>query len=179
MQSPPKAVLIGLIETYCIHYSLFTSMLNSLPRKVRIYAALCHLSGLLWLLLPVPLTYIYFGIFSVVTVVIPCLTWLATRKLHDFVDRAGREAVNAQLSVLLYTGCAVFITALACGMNMNLNTAASPLGTGVAMLLFFIVPFGMIIYQIVAIVATVQAFRGNVLRYPLIIRFIPDPLLPL
>ena len=153
-------------------------MLNSLPRKVRIYAALCHLSGLLWLLLPVPLMYMSFGIFSVVSAVIPCLTWLATRKLHDFVDRAGREAVNAQLSVLLYTGCAVFITALACGMKMDLYTA-SPLGVGAAMLLFSIVPFGMMVYQIVAIVATVQALRGNVLRYPLIIRFIPDPLLPL
>jgi uncharacterized Tic20 family protein len=54
-----------------------------------------------------------------------------------------------------------------------------PLGTGVAMLLFFIVSFGMMVYQIVAIVAAVQALRGNVLRYPLIIRFIPDPLLPL
>jgi uncharacterized protein len=156
-------------------------MHNSLPQQVRIYAALCHLTGLMWLLLTILLVFMpltSFGIFSVVTVVIPCLMWLSTRRLHDFVDRAGREAVNAQLSVLLYTGCAVFITALACGMKMNMYTA-SPLGTGVAMLLFFIVPFGMMIYQIVAIVAAVQALRGNVLRYPLIIRFIPDPLLPL
>jgi uncharacterized Tic20 family protein len=153
-------------------------MRNSLPQNVRIYAALCHLAGLMWLLLPVPLMYISFGIFSVVAGVIPCLTWLFTRRVHDFVDRAGREAVNAQL-VLLYTSCAVFMTALACGMNMNLNTAASPLGAGAVMVLIFIVPFGMMVYQIVSIVAAVQALRGNVLRYPLIIRFIPDPLLPL
>lgn len=153
-------------------------MRNSLPQNVRIYAALCHLAGLMWLLLPVPLMYISFGIFSVVAGVIPCLTWLFTRRVHDFVDRAGREAVNAQLSVLLYTGCAVFLTALACGMNMNMYTASS-FGVGAAMLLIFIVPFGMMVYQIVSIVAAVQALRGNVLRYPLIIRFIPDPLLPL
>jgi uncharacterized protein len=153
-------------------------MRNSLPQNVRIYAALCHLAGLMWLLLPVPLMYISFGIFSVIAGVIPCLTWLFTRRVHDFVDRAGREAVNAQLSVLLYTGCAVFITALACGMNMNMYTASS-FGVGAAMLLIFIVPFGMMVYQIVSIVAAVQALRGNVLRYPLIIRFIPDPLLPL
>jgi uncharacterized protein len=154
-------------------------MRNSLPQRVRIYAALCHLAGLIWLLLPVPLMYISFGIFSIVAGLIPCLTWLSTRRVHDFVDRSGREAVNAQLSVLLYTGCAVFMTALACGMNMNLNTAASPLGTGAVMVLIFIVPFGMMVYQIVVIVAAVQALQGNVLRYPLIIRFIPDPLLPL
>jgi uncharacterized Tic20 family protein len=157
-------------------------MRNSLPRRVRIYAALCHLAGLMWLLLPILLISIFFtsfGIFSVAAGLIPGLTWLSTRRVHDFVDRSGREAVNAQLSVLLYTGCAVFMTALACGMNMNLNTAASPLGAGAVMVLIFIVPFGMMIYQIVVIVAAVQALQGNVLRYPLIIRFIPDPLLPL
>jgi uncharacterized protein len=172
-------------------------MLNSLPRRVRIYAALCHLTGVIWLVTPTLLVsgfssllsyfevfplisvFSYFGLFSLIAVLIPCLTWLANRRVHDFVDRSGREAVNAQLSVLLYTGCAVFMTALACGMNMNLNTAASPLGTGAVMVLIFIVPFGMMVYQIVVIVAAVQALQGNVLRYPLIIRFIPDPLLPL
>jgi uncharacterized Tic20 family protein len=47
------------------------------------------------------------------------------------------------------------------------------------MLLTFIVPFGAVVYEIVPIVAAVQALQGNVLCYPLIIRFIPDPLLPL
>jgi uncharacterized Tic20 family protein len=159
-------------------------MLNSLPRRVRIYAALCHLAGFIWLLATALLISVfssslsYFGILSLISILIPCLTWLSTRRLHDFVDRSGREAVNAQLSVLLYTGCSVFVTALACGMKMNMYTA-SPLGAGAAMLLIFIVPFGMMVYQIVSIVAAVQALRGNVLRYPLIIRFIPDPLLPL
>jgi uncharacterized protein len=156
-------------------------MQNSLPQRVRVYAALCHLTGLIWLLVPVIVMLGLFssvGIFSLASALIPCLTWLSTRRVHDFVDRSGREAVNAQLSVILYTGCAVFITALACGMKMNMYTA-SPLGVGAAMLLIFIVPLGTMIYEIVAIAAAVQALRGNVLRYPLIIRFIPDPLLPL
>jgi uncharacterized Tic20 family protein len=155
-------------------------MLNSLPRRVRIYAALCHLTGLIWLVATALLMSVFssFGILSPISILIPGLMWLSTRKVHDFVDRAGREAVNAQLSVLLYTSCAVFITALACGMKMNMYTA-SPLGAGAAMLLIFIVPFGTMVYQIVSIVAAVQALRGNILRYPLIIRFIPDPLLPL
>ena len=122
--------------------------------------------------------FFYSGIFSLILILIPGMTWLFTRNVHDFVDRAGREAVNAQLSVLLYTGCAVFITALACGMKMDLYSASS-LGVGAAMMLIFIVPFGAMVYEIISIVAAVQALRGNVVRYPLIIRFIPDPLLPL
>ncbi len=151
-------------------------MLNSLPPRVRLYAALCHLSGLIWLMgsMILSASISFYGFFSLLPIVFPCLIWLCTRKLHDFVDRAGREALNAQLSVLLYTGCATFITALACGMQANMHTASS-LGVGAAMLLFFIVPFGAMIYEIVAIVAAVQAWRGNVLHYPLIIRFIPNP----
>lgn len=163
-------------------------MQNSLPQRVRAYAALCHLTGLIWLLVIPVLMVMFssFGIFSIASSLIPCLTWLFTRRIHDFIEsrterlrqRSGREAVNGQLSVLLYTGCAVFVTALACGMQTNMYTAA-PVAVGAAMLLIFIVPFGMMVYQIVAIVAAVQALRGNILRYPLIIRFIPDPLLPL
>ena len=155
-------------------------MRNSLPQQVRIYAALCHLGGFIWVPI-IPMLLIGFssaGIFSIVSGLIPGLTWLFTRRMNDFVDRAGREAVNAQLSVILYIACAAFVTALACGMKTNMY-AASPLGTGVAILMIFILPFGMMVYQLVAIVAAVQALRGNVLRYPLIIRFIPDPLLPL
>ena len=155
-------------------------MRNSLPQQVRIYAALCHLTGLIWVLVIPVLIGVSssFGIFSIISGLIPCITWLSTRKIDDFIDRAGREAVNAQLSVILYIACAAFVTALACGMKTNMY-AASPLGTGVAILMIFILPFGMMVYQLVAIVAAVQALRGNVLRYPLIIRFIPDPLLPL
>ena len=155
-------------------------MRNSLPQEVRLYAALCHLAGFIWLVAAALLMFVFFsaGIFSLVLILIPGLTWLSTRKVHDFVDRAGREAVNAQLSVLLYTGCAVFITALACGMKTNMYSASS-VGVGAAIMLIFIVPFGAMVYEIVSIVAAVQALRGNVVRYPLIIRFIPDPLLPL
>jgi uncharacterized Tic20 family protein len=76
-------------------------MLNSLPRRVRIYAALCHLAGLMWLLVPVLLMSIFssLGILSPIPILIPCLTWLSTRKVDDFVDRAGREAVNDKLSL--------------------------------------------------------------------------------
>lgn len=153
-------------------------MRNLLPQQIRIYAALCHLAGLSWVLvisMSIGLVGMFssLAIFLIISVLFPCITWLSTRRAHDFVDRAGREAVNAQLSVMLYTGCAMFATALACGMTVDMY-ATSALGLA-AMLLIFTV----MVYPIVSIVAAVQALRGNVLRYPLIIRFIPDPLLPL
>ena len=62
---------------------------------------------------------------------------------------------------------------------MDIMSSASSVGVGAAIILIFTVPFGAMIYTIVSIVAAVEALRGNVVRYPLIIRFIPDPLLPL
>jgi uncharacterized Tic20 family protein len=151
-------------------------MTNSLPRRVRVCAALCHLSGLLWLtggftlMAPSWLQLWLIGL----SLLLPCLTWLFTRRVHDFVDRSGREVVNAQLSALLYMGCAIFITAIACGMSANMHTA-TPLGIGAGMMLFFGTPFCGMIYTIISIAATIQALWGNVLHYPLIIRFIPNP----
>jgi uncharacterized Tic20 family protein len=152
-------------------------MMNSLPRQVRVCAALCHLSGLIWLLGGMVMTTVppSFQLpILALSLPLPCITWLLTRRVHDFVDRAGREAVNAQLSMLLYGCCAVFITALACGMNINMHTA-TPLGAVLAMILFFVAPFVVMIYNMLAVVGAIQALRGNVLPYPLIIRFIPNP----
>jgi uncharacterized Tic20 family protein len=157
---------------------LSTPMMNSLPRQARICAALCHLAGLLWLMvggfLLIRVSPAFQGAILALSLLLPCLTWLFTRRVHDFVDRAGREAVNAQLSILLYGCCALFVTALACGMKMNMYTA-TPLGAVLGAALFFIAPFVTMIYNMLAVVAAVQALRGNVLHYPWIIRFIPNP----
>jgi uncharacterized protein len=150
-------------------------MMNSLPRRVRVCAALCHLSGLIWPLgVSLTITANWQGSIFGLSLAVPILTWLSTRRVHDFVDRAGREAVNAQLSLSLYGACAAFITAMACGMNANMHTATA-LGVWAVVIFMFLAPCVGLIYTIIAIVATVEALRGNVLRYPLIIRFIPDP----
>ncbi len=149
-------------------------MLN-LPRQAKIYAALCHLSGVMWLVgIYLMFSLLIDGAIVAINILLPGLTWLLTRKIHDFVDRAGREVVNAQLSVLLYFGCAAFVTAIACGMNSNMHTTSS-IGLVVGMLMLFLVPWSTMVYSLVTFAAMVQALRGNVFHYPLIIRFIPSP----
>jgi uncharacterized Tic20 family protein len=149
-------------------------MLN-LPRQAKIFAALCHLSGVMWLV-GIYLMFLLLQDLTIVAIniVLPCLTWLLTRKIHDFVDRAGREVVNAQLSMLLYFGCAAFATAIACGMNPNMHTA-SPIGLMAGMLMCFLVPLSTMVYSLISIAGMIRAFGGNIFHYPLIIRFIPSP----
>jgi uncharacterized Tic20 family protein len=149
-------------------------MLN-LPRQAKIYAALCHLSGVMWLVgIYLMFSLLIDGAIVAINILLPGLTWLLTRKIHDFVDRAGREVVNAQLSVLLYAACATFVTAIACGMKSNMYTT-SPIGLMVGMLMLFLVPLSTMVYSLVTFAAMVQALRGNVFHYPLIVRFIPSP----
>ena len=150
-------------------------MMNLLPRKTRVCAALCHLSGLMWL------TVIFAGMlpawhqgwFFIVSLFAPLLVWLFTRRIHDFVDRAGREAVNAQLSMLLYGGCLLFIALIACGMSASssMQMLLYPLLT----ILVYLAPLMLTIYIAISTVGAVQALRGHVFHYPFIIRFIPNP----
>jgi uncharacterized Tic20 family protein len=89
-------------------------MMNPLSIRVRLLATLCHLSGLTWVaafaimiqlqsmtqlqnrLLPLLLG---------LTISLPILIWIFARRVHDFVDRNGREVVNTILSLLLYSIC--------------------------------------------------------------------------
>jgi uncharacterized Tic20 family protein len=161
--------------------------MNYLPIQARLLAALCHLCGLLWM----PGVVIYLGIFlgsmwgsdgnhggtipagygGLVLLIfcLPVLFWLLTRRVHDFVDRAGKESVNAQFSVLLYYVGLMFLGGISCGIGSSM-----PLFNFVGIVLMYCFLIGIIIYLAAATMGMIQALLGNVFRYPLIIRFFSD-----
>jgi uncharacterized Tic20 family protein len=163
-------------------------MIDPLPLRVRLLAAICHLSGMLWmpaLLLCVidflgsawgadgnhgelrPAWYVW--LLSVLFLLLPMLFWLLTRGvLHDFVDRAAREVINGQLSVLLYCIFLLPFMVMACGIAVAF---AERLGIHSSHLEYFLL-IGMVIYPAISTVGMIQAFHGNVFRYPWIIHFI-------
>jgi len=123
------------------------------PEEERIFATLIHLSGLLWLLS-------FPGIVGVL------LIWLLKRDQSAFVDAHGKEALNFQISFLIY---GIALTALALvGFVL----------TFVIVGIFLFIPavvasIGLIVLQVVtAILGAVEANRGGYYRYPLAIRFI-------
>lgn len=123
------------------------------PEEERIFATLIHLSGLLWLLS-------FPGIVGVL------LIWLLKRDQSAFVDAHGKEAMNFQISFLIY---GIALTALAL-MGFVL--------TFIVVGLFLFIPavvasIGLIVLQVVtAILGAVEANRGGHYRYPLTIRFL-------
>ena len=102
---------------------------------------LCHLLGLV-VLTPIP-----FG-----NVLAPLILWFLKRETNPGVDLHGKEAVNFQISMSIYTVLAALSIFI---------------GIGIVLL-----PAVIITNLVMIIVAAVKASKGELYRYPLAIRFI-------
>lgn len=107
----------------------------------RNWATLCHLSGLAGFLFT-PLGFIL-G---------PLIIWLIKRNEDTEVDRHGKEALNFQISMMIYSLAVTPLAFLIIGLPLLLLLAA---------LDFFMI-----------IVAAVRCKNGQPVHYPLTIRFL-------
>ncbi len=102
---------------------------------------LCHVAGFGGYLLPLA------G-----SIVLPMILWLIKRDDHPFIDDQGREALNFQLTLIVFYIVAGILVLLLVGF-----------------LFLLLIP----LYQIVMIiVAAVKSHGGERFRYPLTIRFL-------
>ncbi len=112
----------------------------------RTYALLMHLS----LLAHMVLTIIAFGI--------PLIMWLVKKEESPFLDDHGREAVNFQISLLIwsiiFTVVAIPLSVITCGVGV-------------------VVAFVPTVVAIVGMIqASIAANRGEFYRYPMTFRFV-------
>lgn len=105
------------------------------------WAMLCHIAGLAWLIIP-----------AIGGIIGPLIIWQIKKDLGPFVDQSGKEALNFQISMLIYAIVAALLI-MAC------------VGT-------FILPLVGIADIVFAIIAAVKAANGQAYRYPATIRFI-------
>jgi uncharacterized Tic20 family protein len=118
-------------------------MSKEVNKDARMWAMFCHLVGLAALLPVIPL----FG-----GVIGALIIWQVKKDEFPFVDEQGKEALNFQISIMIY----VFVAALT-------------LCVGIGALL---IP-AVIIFDIVfVIIAAIKANDGFHYRYPCCIRFI-------
>jgi len=109
----------------------------------------------------------------------PLITWLIWRKQSTFSDAHGKEALNFNLSILLYQilaviiGLFLFLTPVLTSLA-NENDNLSYIIFSIPGLWIFISGFGLLqLFRIIAIiVAAVKASNGEYFTYPLSIRFI-------
>src|SRR5262245_39620897 len=110
------------------------------PANVNTMAMLCHVLGFAGYIIP-------FG-----SVIGPLIMWLVKRNDSPFIDEHGKEAVNFQISLLIYTVASIVLCFVLIG---------------------FLLLLAIMVIDIVFIIqAAIKASRGEPWRYPLTIRFI-------
>jgi hypothetical protein len=111
------------------------------PRsQARTWDMLCHLSALAGYVIP-------FG-----NVIGPVIIWQIKKTEFPSVDEHGKEAVNFQISVLIYTFVSILLTFVLIGIPLLVATVIGNL--------------------VLIVIATIKANNGEAYRYPLTIRFI-------
>ncbi len=101
-------------------------------------------------------------VLPVVSILIPLVIWMTKRASSSFVDDHGREALNFQITLLIYA--------------IGLPLIAGVLGAitcGVGLILMIPAVVGPYVLGLVGmILAAVAANRGEFYRYPMTFRFI-------
>ena len=120
---------------------------EQLNNDARMWAMFCHLAGLAGVVIPVVLS----GIIA------PLIVWQVKKDEHPFIDEHGKEALNFQLSIALYTIIGVAVCIITC------------IG---AILIPFVVGGIYLANLIFMIIAAIKANNGEHYRYPLTIRFL-------
>jgi uncharacterized Tic20 family protein len=113
-------------------------------RDARTWGMWCHLAGLAWML--VWIVPIIGGVVGALVV------WQIKRDDDPFIDEQGREALNFQISMLIYWAVSMALIFACIGLVL--------------------VPVVAVLDVVFALVAAVKAGQGQLYRYPMSIRFI-------
>jgi uncharacterized Tic20 family protein len=124
-----------------------TSANEELSKDARMWAMFCHLAGLAGFVIPVVIS----GIIA------PLVVWLVKKEEHPFIDEQGKEAVNFQISMSLYTLIGCIVCVITC--------------IGLVLIPVFVL-IVYIIDLVLLLIAAVKANNGEHYRYPICIRFI-------
>ncbi len=114
---------------------------SSALSNVRTWTALCHTSALLGVFLHFPGHLLG-----------PLIVWLIKRGESPEIDAHGKESLNFQISMLLYT----IISGIFC----------------IILIGFLFIPILWVLNAVFVIIASIQASDGKFYRYPMTIRFI-------
>lgn len=104
------------------------------------WAMLCHLSGFAGFFIPFA------------NIIAPLVIWGIKKQEFPFVDDQGKEAINFQISILIYYFVSLVLILLVIGL--------------------FLLPLLAAFHIVAMIIASVEAAHGKKFRYPFCIRFL-------
>lgn len=113
----------------------------SAEKQIRLWTVLCHASALVGFIVP-----------GAGHIVAPLIVWLVKRGESTDVDAHGKEALNFQISMLLYSIVAGILCLILIG--------------------FVLLPLLHVLNVVFVIIASLRASEGELYRYPLTIRLV-------
>ena len=146
--------------------------ITTLTSREKSNSLLIHLSSLSHYLFP----------FAFISILMPLILWQTMKNDSRFIDHHGKEAVNFNLSFLLYQLLIIFLLAgsvigvVLSGMAVDSGSSEEILSilfssTGVIIAIVLIGLFS-ILKIVFIILAAIKANNGELYRYPMTIRFI-------
>ena len=148
-------------------------MHNQLDESTRIWGMSCHLAALALFALP-------FG-----SILGPLIVWLIQKDKHPFIMEQGKEAVNFQISMVIYTILLTLLPTLILSILLCfclLIAASSNLSLYLVsnfQILFLIIASIQIVFVlltifelIIIIFAAIRTYNGQSYRYPFNLRFL-------
>lgn len=154
-------------------------MRENSKQQIRIWAMLCHLSALLW----IPLAgLLFFGIplyLPFLNIVGPLIIWLWKKTQDPWIDFQGKESLNFQLSLTVYTLIVIvislFMLLTTCGVAVTTNVTSKHIEIIFNSLLAILAIFVSLLTGVQLILvnfAAMRAYKGQHYRYPFTIRFL-------
>jgi hypothetical protein len=146
-------------------------------QQMRIWAVLCHFSALLGWILLVCLVFIGIPLFLPLNLLAPLMIWHFKKSQYPWIDLQGKESLNFQFSLTLYTLIAIAISLIllltSFVLVMTNNGSANEIKNtldGLLIVLISLIVFKFVLQSFVVTFASVKAYKGEYYRYPFTIR---------
>lgn len=148
-------------------------------QQMRIWAMLCHFSALLgWILL---VFLVFFGIplYLPLNLLAPLIIWRFKKVQYPWIDLQGKESLNFQMSLTIYTLIIIFISlfliltsfSVAVTTNGSINQIKNTLDSLLIVLMSLFL-FKLVLQSFVVTFAAIKAYNGEHYRYPLTVRIL-------
>lgn len=111
----------------------------------------------------------------------PFVVWILKKDQSEFIDLNGKESLNFQISITIYTivlgiilGIIAAILLVVGVITTGFEQEPSPLiAGGVSFIILIVLAIVIGLFQVIlALYASIKAYQGQLYRYPLTIRFL-------
>ncbi|MEA5605865.1 DUF4870 domain-containing protein [Nostoc sp. UHCC 0252] len=152
--------------------------MRSKPKQqMRIWAVLCHFSALLGWILLVFLVFLGIPLYLPLNLLAPLLIWRLKKTQYPWIDLQGKESINFQFSLTLYTLIVIAISLILLSVSLSIiltnNGSSNEIKNtlnGLLAVLMSLLSFKLVLQLFVVTFASVKAYKGEHYRYPLTIR---------